>query len=686
MNPSIMGSTPRAPCSARVLFFEKSPPMLNYRTTLHPHQGLRRLLGALFSAALLYAGAAHAKTCAAPADNLVCTDEDVAATLSTTDFLPGGGAFTSINMLSSPTSGGVTNNSNLVYPNSPAISYSDINSGLVVWKPDPYSTGSSTSIFKINGGAADGKIITLTLNITPINNPPKINIDQALLQNPNFTAPTGSATIPFWELSGNVQRNNGLVYNYGNSTPNGIAQQVINTVPGSSYTITLQTSKAGNSSSQQKLQVSALNGNQPIGNTPAATDVLTQQVYGQDLSSQTLTFVASGSLTTIRIADASTDTINTDIVMTSLDVTGPVSGLRTTPEDTPLIWRSNANPPPITISDVDGTSGTYTLTLSVTNGTLALGSTAGITFNSGSQGSASMTISGTQTDINAALDGLTYTPSANYYSPNANTDKLTLQLNDNGNTGQCSSTDTKPCPLTTSGVVPLQVLPVNDAPVAVADSMTVVSGGTATTLIGGATSVLANDTDIDGPSLTAILVTGPTHGTLVLNANGTFSYTSDGSAATSDSFTYKANDGQLDSNTVTVSITITPANHPPVANNDSFSTQADTALTIPSAQLLINDSDADSDTLSVQSVQSPQHGNVSLSNGSIVFTPTPGFAGDASFTYTVSDGKGGTATATVTVKVAAKPAPVPVGGAGLMAAMTILLAGMAGRRLSQRRK
>lgn len=135
------------------------------------------------------------------------------------------------------------------------------------------------------------------------------------------------------------------------------------------------------------------------------------------------------------------------------------------------------------------------------------------------------------------------------YTPNAGfvgTDHFTYTVSD-GHGGTDSAT-------VTVTVVPLG----NQAPVALADSLTVARGGTATVLSGGATSVLANDSDADGDPLTAILVTGPANGTLTLNANGTFSYTHNGSTTTSDSFTYKANDGTVDSNVTTVTIAVLP--------------------------------------------------------------------------------------------------------------------------------
>ena len=105
----------------------------------------------------------------------------------------------------------------------------------------------------------------------------------------------------------------------------------------------------------------------------------------------------------------------------------------------------------------------------------------------------------------------------------------------------------------------LQVVNTNDPPVAVADSATVDEGGTVTVLDSTDTSVLDNDTDVDSGSLTAIMVAGPVQAaSFTLNSDGTFTYTHDDSDTLSDSFTYKANDGTDDSNTVAVSIVINP--------------------------------------------------------------------------------------------------------------------------------
>ena len=92
--------------------------------------------------------------------------------------------------------------------------------------------------------------------------------------------------------------------------------------------------------------------------------------------------------------------------------------------------------------------------------------------------------------------------------------------------------------------------------------------------------MLGNDTDPDGDPLTAILGTGPTNGTLALNADGSFSYTPNAESSGTDSFTYTASDGQGGTDTATVTITVASVNDPPVATDDAYPTDEDTPLTV----------------------------------------------------------------------------------------------------------
>ena len=96
---------------------------------------------------------------------------------------------------------------------------------------------------------------------------------------------------------------------------------------------------------------------------------------------------------------------------------------------------------------------------------------------------------------------------------------------------------------------------VNDAPVAGDDSFSTSEDQPLTVAAPG---TLGNDSDTDGDSLTAVLVNGPSNGTLSLSANGSFTYTPNAAFNGTDSFTYKANDGALDSNVATVEIVVAP--------------------------------------------------------------------------------------------------------------------------------
>src|SRR5207237_9702146 len=114
---------------------------------------------------------------------------------------------------------------------------------------------------------------------------------------------------------------------------------------------------------------------------------------------------------------------------------------------------------------------------------------------------------------------------------------------------------------------PVPVTPANDAPLAPHDAHTTAED---TPLSVTAPGVLANDTDVEGDGLTAVLVSGPAHGTLTLSTNGSFTFTPAANYNGPDSFTYKANDGALDSNVATVSLTVTAVNDAPAAAGDAY--------------------------------------------------------------------------------------------------------------------
>src|SRR6185437_3540149 len=235
----------------------------------------------------------------------------------------------------------------------------------------------------------------------------------------------------------------------------------------------------------------------------------------------------------------------------------------------------------------------------------------------------------------------TYTPAADYNG----TDSITYHASD----GTAPST---------AATVTITVTPVNDPPAARDDNYRTEEDTPLSTTASKMAGVLANDSDADGDPLTAVLVTGPAHGTLSLNSNGSFTYTPAAGFSGTDSFTYRATDGVLGSNAATVTITVVRPGTP-VAVDDSYRTGQDTPLMVPPPGVLANDSDPNGDPLRIEirSVTAPAHGTLNLSKsdgGDFTYTPATGFTGQDSFTYRATDGVLGSNVATVTITVAPK--------------------------------
>jgi len=183
--------------------------------------------------------------------------------------------------------------------------------------------------------------------------------------------------------------------------------------------------------------------------------------------------------------------------------------------------------------------------------------------------------------------------------------------------------------------VTITVTPVNDAPVAVDDHYTVAEKDTLTVAAPG---VLANDIDVDGDILTAILVDTVQHGTLTLNSDGSFTYTPTAYFNGTDSFTYKAKDAELESDLAVVTITVTPVNDWPIANDDYYETVTGVPLVKDAAEgILANDVLLDPDEhVSILILEGPQHGTLVMNNdGSFTYTPDAGFMGTDTFRYMV---------------------------------------------------
>ncbi|HHI5024223.1 TPA: tandem-95 repeat protein [Vibrio parahaemolyticus] len=149
--------------------------------------------------------------------------------------------------------------------------------------------------------------------------------------------------------------------------------------------------------------------------------------------------------------------------------------------------------------------------------------------------------------------------------------------------------------------------------------------------------VLGNDTfEGDDKVVSLDAENGPKNGTVIVNNDGTVTYTPDDNYVGKDTFTYIVTSGGVSEST-TVEVNVTPVNDAPVAKNDIATTQEDTAVTI---DVLSNDTDIDGDKLSIQSATVPEaQGKVEIVDGKLVFTPAENFNGHAEITYTVTDGQ-----------------------------------------------
>lgn len=174
-----------------------------------------------------------------------------------------------------------------------------------------------------------------------------------------------------------------------------------------------------------------------------------------------------------------------------------------------------------------------------------------------------------------------------------------------------------------------------------------------------ATGVLANDVDISNDPLTAVLDTTTTHGTLILNADGSFTYTPNVNFFGTDTFTYHASDGFTPSNIATVTITVVQTADIPVAENDLYSVYQDNTLVVPAAGVLTNDVDVNHDPLTAVLFQTTTHGTLTLnSDGSFTYTPDAGYFGTDSFSYYAFDGTNNSNLATAGIVIHGPGVPV----------------------------
>jgi len=245
---------------------------------------------------------------------------------------------------------------------------------------------------------------------------------------------------------------------------------------------------------------------------------------------------------------------------------------------------------------------------------------------------------GTAVITNASTGEYTFTPVANANG----TDEFTFIASDGSK-------------LSNIATITVTITAVGDQPVA-RDDYYQTPEDTPLTVI--APGVLSYDFDVDGDTITASLLTGPSHaaaGSFTLNADGSFAYTPELNYFGTDHFTYQVSDGNGGTDTATVFITITAINDAPVAQNDYYSTPEETRLTVIAPGVLANDTDVENDALTASLITGPSHAATNgfqfYADGSFSYTPDVNFFGTDVFVYQVSDGNStDTAVVSITVK------------------------------------
>jgi Ca2+-binding RTX toxin-like protein len=310
---------------------------------------------------------------------------------------------------------------------------------------------------------------------------------------------------------------------------------------------------------------------------------------------------------------ASVEAADTVSVKSPLLLAGDVAGF----EDQPIALGIGAQ-----LSDADGSESLSSIVIS--------GVPTGAVLSAGTNNG-----DGTWTLTHDQLEGLTITPPANSSGDFTLTVSAASTEADNGDTA------------TTTASITVTVDQVNDAPLAVNDSYTGLKDTPIT--IDALAGVLANDSDPnDTPAnaLSAQVVTGPAHGTVTLNADGSFIYTPNAGYFGADHFTYQtvddggtSNGGQNTSNVATVNLfldlPVGQTNAPPVALDSSVYGVQDEPV---GGQVGATDADHALQDLTFTILTGPQHGIIAFNpDGTFLYTPSAGFSGYDDFTFKVTD-------------------------------------------------
>jgi VCBS repeat-containing protein len=503
--------------------------------------------------------------------------------------------------------------------------------GTFTYTPATDYVGPDTFTYLVNDGTVNSaeRLVTITVanNHVPVANASTVTTDEDTTLNGSLTG-SDSDLDSLTFHAGSVSPAHGTLTVNSDGTFNYVPAANFHGTDSFSFKVNDGTSDSAEAT--VTVTVNSVN-DAPVATASTATisknRELTGTLSGSDVDGDSLNFTA-GSV----VAAHGTVVVNSNGSYTYTPVTDYVG-----PDSFSFLVNDgtvNSSEATVTVSVADNVPPTATAATATTNedtplnGTLT-GSDADnnpLTFQAGTVGPAhgSVAISSTGAYI--------YTPAANYFG----TDSFTFVAND----GVSDSAE---------ATVTITVAPVNDAPVA--------NGGTFTINEDGSLTGNLTGSDVEGSTLTFLAgAVTPTHGTLQINTDGSFTYTPAANFNGTDTFSYKVNDGSLDSSDTTVTVTVNAVNDAPTVANGSASVNQDVVLTGSVSPL---GQDIDGNALTYVVGVAPAHGTLALSpDGTFTYTPAAGFSGSDSFTFKANDGQADSNVATFSLTVNAVEVPL----------------------------
>jgi VCBS repeat-containing protein len=502
--------------------------------------------------------------------------------------------------------------------------------GSYIYTPNPGATGTDSFTFRVNDGLVDSNSATITVNLEQVNDAPIA--DNGIIHTTEDEAANGVLSAS--DIDGDaliysivVNATKGVVvmtsttngdYTY---TPNPDATGV------DSFTFKVNDGQVDSSTATVSVSIAALNDAPVANNGNLSTDedvAVNGALSASDVDGDALTYsiVANAGKGTAMITNAATGayTYTPNPNATGVDSftfkandgllnssTATVSVSIAAVNDVPVANSGNLNTSEdvaamgvLSASDADGNALVYSIVSNGSNGTALI--------------------------TNVDTGSYSYTP-----NPGATgSDSFTFKVND----GLVDSN---------AAAITVNLTQVNAAPIASSGILNIDEDVVASSVLSAS--------DVDGDVLTYTMVTNGNNGTVVITnaVTGAYTYTPNQDATGVDSFTFKVNDGQFNSNTATVSVSIAAVNDVPVATNINFSIFNNETITGT-----LNAVDADGDTLTFSVVNYPSKGMLVLSDVNTdlySYIPNPGATGTDSFTYSVSDGQVSSDIAKVTIQI-----------------------------------